>query len=142
MDNNHVRKLDESELDRSRIDQQWYVPHHPVTYANKPELRRGCNAASKYNGVSVNDKLIAGPDSSQSLVAIVSRFRQYSIPVTADIEAMFLQVKVPDTECMYLQFLRRDNPTKRVEVFELKVLPSVRTADSSRLEGTINTIIR
>ena len=38
--------------------------------------------------------------------------------MTADIEAMFLQVKVPSAECKFLRFLWRDDSTKPVKVYE------------------------
>ena len=37
---------------------------------------------------------------------------------TAEIEAMFLQVKVPPEYCKVLQFLWRDNPDEPVKVYE------------------------
>ena len=43
-----VRILDEAELENTKSDLQWYVPHFPVLNPNKPDkVRRVCNAASK-----------------------------------------------------------------------------------------------
>ena len=68
LQNGYVRKLDEKELDETKDERQWYVPHHPVINPHKPEkVRRVCNAAAKYKGESLNDKLLAGPDLLQSL---------------------------------------------------------------------------
>ena len=59
-----VRILDAEELENTKTDLQWYVPHLP----NKQyKVRRVCNAASKFGGVSLNDNLMAGPDLLQSL---------------------------------------------------------------------------
>ena len=110
MDNKQVRELDDSELNSTKSDQQWYVLHHPVTNPNKPErLLRVCNAASKYNCLPLTDENLAGHDLMQSLVGFVFQFRQYSITATAEVEAMFLQVKVPVMECKFLLLLWRDN---------------------------------
>ena len=57
------------------------------------EVRRVCNAASKFGGVSLNDNLIGVPDLLQSLKGNIFRFREKQIALTADVEAMFLQVK-------------------------------------------------
>ena len=55
-----VRVLDEAELEYTKSDLQWYVPHLPVLNPNKPgKVRRVCNAASKFEGVSLNDNLMA-----------------------------------------------------------------------------------
>ena len=63
-----VRILDEAEIENTKTDLQWYVPHLPVLNPNKPnEVKRVCNAASKFGGVSLNDSLMAGPDLLQSL---------------------------------------------------------------------------
>ena len=41
----------------------WYLPHHPVVNPNKPgKVRRVANAASMFQGISLNSCLKAGPD--------------------------------------------------------------------------------
>ena len=86
-----VRILDEAELENTKSDLQWYVPHLPVLNPNKPDkVRRVCNAASKFGGVSLNDNLMAGPDLLQSLIGIIFKFREKQIALTADVEAKFL----------------------------------------------------
>ena len=102
LQNDYVRKLEERELGETKDERQWYVTHHPVNNPRKTEkVRRVCNAAAKYKWESLNDKLSTGPDLLQNLVGIIFRFREHQIALTADIEAMFLQVKVPpkSVEC-------------------------------------------
>ena len=66
-----VRILDEAEIENTKTDLQGYVPHLPVLNPNKPDkVRRVCNAASKFGGVSLNENLMAGPDLLQSLIGI------------------------------------------------------------------------
>ena len=77
-----------------------------------------CNAASKFRGIYLNDNLLTGPDLLQNLIGIIFRFREQKIAITADIEAMFLQVKVPPEECKVLRFLWRDNPNEPIKVYE------------------------
>ena len=114
-----VRILDEAEIENTKTDLQWYVPHLPVLNPNKPDkVRRVCNAASKFGGVSLNDNLMAGPDLLQSLIGIIFRFREKEIALTADVEAMFLQVRVPPTDCKVLKFLWRENHTDPISVYE------------------------
>ena len=107
------------ELEAKKSERQWYVPHHPVENPNKPgKVRRVCNAASKFRGISLNDNLLTGPDLLQNLIGIIFRFREQKIAITADIEAMFLQVKVPSEDCKVLRFLWRDNTNEPVKVYE------------------------
>ncbi|XP_075259863.1 uncharacterized protein LOC142351609 [Convolutriloba macropyga] len=73
----------------------WYLPHHPVINKQKPDkIRRVTNAASKYEGTSLNDALLTGTDLFCNLHGLLLRFRQYSVAITADIEAMFMQIGI------------------------------------------------
>ena len=115
----YVRKLDQAELNETKDKLQWYLPHHPVIKPHKAEkVRRLCNAAAKYQGVALNDKLLLGPDLLQSLIGIISRFREHQIALSANIEAMFLQVAVPKDDSRYLRFLWREDPERREEIDE------------------------
>ena len=115
----YVRKIDQTELNETRKDLQWYLPHHPVINPHKPEkVRRVCNAAAQYQGVALSDKLLSGPDLLQSLVGIIFRFREHQIALSADIEAMFPQIGVPSADSRCQRFLWRDNPEQRIEFYE------------------------
>ena len=114
-----MRVLDEAELENTRSDLQWYVPHLHVLNTNKPDkVRRVCNAASKFGGFSLNDNLMAGPDLLQSRIGIIFRFREKQNALTADVEAKFLQVKVPPADCKILRFLWKENNTEPISVYE------------------------
>ena len=114
-----MRILDEADIENTKADLQWYVPHLPVLNPNKPDkVRRVCNAASKFGGVSLNDNLMAGPDLLQLLIGIIFRFREKKIAWRADVEAMFLQVKVPPADCKVLRLLWRENNTDPISVYE------------------------
>ena len=115
----YVQKVDQAELNETKDKLQWYLPHHPVINPHKPEkVRRVCIAAAKYQGVALNDKLLSGPDLLQSLIRIIFRFPEHQIALSADIEAMFLQVAVPKDDSRCLRFLWREDPEQRIEVYE------------------------
>ena len=115
----YVRKFDETEINENRNRLQWYLPHHPVINPHKPgKVRRVCNVAAKYQGVTLNDKLLSGPDLLQSLIGIIFRSREQQIALSADVEAMFLQVAVPNDDSLCLRFLWREDPERRIEVYE------------------------
>ena len=95
----YVRKVEQAELNETRNRLQWYLTHHAVINPHKPEKVRGvCNAAAKYQGVALSDKLPSGPDLLQSLIGVIFRFREHQIALSAYIEAMFLQVAVPNDD--------------------------------------------
>ena len=115
----YVRTVDQAELNETKDKLQWYLPHHPVINRHKPEkVRRLCNAAAKYQGVALNKKLLSGPDLLRCLIGIIFRFREHQIALSADIEAMFLQVAVPNDDSRCLRFLWREDPEQRIEVYE------------------------
>ena len=91
-------------------DRTWYLPIHPVFNANKPGKVRVVNdAAAKYQGISLNDSLTTGPDLLNGLIGILLNFRIEKIAIVADIEAMFHQVRVNETDADSLRFLWTDD---------------------------------
>ncbi|CAB3996126.1 Hypothetical predicted protein, partial [Paramuricea clavata] len=69
-------------------------------HAQKPDKTRIVfDCAAKFNGESLNQHLLTGPDLANSLVGVIIRFRQESIAVVADIESMFYQVLVEPKDC-------------------------------------------
>jgi len=63
------------------------------------------DAAALHDGVSLNSQLNRGPDLTNSLLGVLLRFRQERIVLAADIQSMFLQVKVPAEDADGLRFL-------------------------------------
>ena len=90
---------------------------------NQPEqtwgkVRRLCNAASEFEGHSLNKSLFIGPDLLQNLELIIVWFREKSFGMSADIEAMFLQVQVPPEDAKYLRFVWRENQSDDISTYE------------------------
>lgn len=83
----------------------WYIPHTAVYHPVKQKLRVVFDCAASYQGMSLNDQLLQGPDLTSSLIGVVIRFRQKPVAVMADVEAMFHQVKVADDDSNLLRFL-------------------------------------
>ena len=86
-------------------DSVHYLVHHGVYHPQKKKIRVVFDGSAKYNGSSLNDNLLQGPDLANSLVGVLTRFRQAPIAFTADIESMFYQVRVPQKQHDYLRFL-------------------------------------
>ena len=102
--NGYAEPVPENALDRS--GQVWFLPHHGVTHpVKRDKLRVVFDCACQYEGISLNEELLQGPDLTNSLTTVLLRFRQEPIAFMADIEGMFLQVKVPETQRDFLRFL-------------------------------------
>ena len=84
----------------------WYLPHHGIYHPKKPgKIRVVFDCSAKSEGVSLNDRLLQGPDLTNSLVGVLTRFREDPVAFMGDVEAMFHQVKVPPEQHDYLRFL-------------------------------------
>ncbi|XP_043191513.1 uncharacterized protein LOC122364821 [Amphibalanus amphitrite] len=101
LEDGHAEAAPEAREDSWR----WYLPHFAVRHPTKETLRVVFDCASKYRGTSLNDTLLQGPDLTTPLVDVLLRFRQNPCAFTGDIEAMFLQVSVPESQRDYLRFL-------------------------------------
>ncbi|XP_033101162.1 uncharacterized protein LOC117104423 [Anneissia japonica] len=96
-------KGDKPDENNSRI---WYIPHHGVYHPQKAnKFRVVFDCAAKFQGISLNDMLLQGPDLTNSLIGVLVRFRQHEIALMSDIEGMFLHVKVPEADRDALIFL-------------------------------------
>ena len=84
----------------------WYLPHYPVTHSLEPnKVRVVYDCGGKYGGTSLTQQLLQGPDQKHKLVGVLSRFRQESVGMVADVESMFLQMLVEPKDCDVLIFL-------------------------------------
>ena len=55
----------------------WYIPHHGIYHPNKPgKIRVVFDYSAKYQGTSLNDNLLQGPDLTNRLIGVLARFRR------------------------------------------------------------------
>ena len=102
----YARRVPQYQKESNFVGKTWFIPHHSVYHPHKP--RKICvvfDCSAKYKGKSLNDLLLKGPGLTNSLLGVLTRFRQEHVAVMADIEAIFHQVKVPDTDRSFLRFL-------------------------------------
>ena len=84
---------------------QWFLPHFGVRHPQKQKIRVVFDCAAQHHGRSLNDTLLQGPDLANPLIDVLVRFREQPYAFTGDLEAMFMQVLVPETQRDYLRFL-------------------------------------
>ena len=100
----------------------YYIPHHGVYYHKKPDkIRVVFDCSAKYKGESLNDHLLRGPDLTNTLVGVLSRFRQEPVAFMCDIEQMFYQFKVNQDHCDFLRFLWWKDGNHEDEVVEYRM---------------------
>lgn len=108
--NNYIEKGHAENVPKEELEPKdrpvWYLPHHPVMHPLKPDkVRVVYDCAAKYRQMSLNQQLLQGPDHTNQLVGVLSRFRQETVGMVADIEEIFHQVLVEPRDCDTLRFL-------------------------------------
>ena len=120
-DKGYAKKVSNEDL---LLNERWYLPHHPVFHPQKPDkVRVVFDCAAKYRGASLNEQLLQGPDLTNTLVGVLTRFRQEPVAFVSDIEAMFYQVQVCPTDSNYLRFLwwSNGNFNQEPEEYQMRV---------------------
>lgn len=133
------------------LDQAYYLPHHPINYdpaKAKGKFRVVFNAsAPSSNGVSFNDQQLKGPKLQSDLVEIFMRFRLWRFAMTADIKAMFRQVRVDESEYNFQRILYREEPHLPLKQYAITVVSwgmtsagfnAVRALRQCAVDGTEN----
>jgi hypothetical protein len=83
--------------------QEWFLVHHAVYHNHKPKVRVVFDCSLKFQGVSLNDRLLQGPDLTNNLLGVLLRFREASDAVVSDVKKMYYQVKVPSSQANFLK---------------------------------------
>ena len=88
-----------------------YVPHHGVTNIHKPgRVRVVFDASAKYQGTSLNANLLPGINVLNNLVNVITKFQTGKYAIIGDIEKLFHQVKVCESDIDALRFVWREKP--------------------------------
>lgn len=120
LDNKHA----ELAPPRTKNKETWYLPTFGVYHPQKPgKIRVVFDSSAKFDGVSLNDVLLSGPNLNNTLVGVLLRFRKEPVAITADIEQMFYCFVVQEDHRDYLRFLwYEDNDlTKEVVDYRMRV---------------------
>ena len=115
----HAERVPHDELQNKQV---WYLPHHGVYHPKKPDkLRVVFDCSAEYNGQSLNNHLLQGPDQINSLTGVLCRFRQEKVAFVCDIEGMFHQVNVAPEHRDYLRFLWSADITSPLSEYRMTV---------------------
>lgn len=84
---------------------KWFIPHHGVYHPKTRKFRIVMDCSAQYNGRSLNNELLQGPDTTNLLLGVLLRFRQHAVPFMGDLEQMYYQIYVPENHRSLLRFL-------------------------------------
>lgn len=103
-------------------EKSFYLPHHGVWKVDSKttKLRVVFDASSKSaSGVSLNDRLLVGPNVNEPLFNVFTRWRTYKFAFCADIEKMYRQVLVAREDADFQRIVWRDSPDQPLEHYRL-----------------------
>ena len=121
---------DELEVEQGKA---WWLPIFPVSHPSK-KLRLVYDSKAQFQGVSLNDVLMKGPDRNNKLLGVLLRFRKENVGFASDVESMFNQFHVTKSDSNYLRFFwfknnKPDEPLiqyrAKVHIFGNKPSPAV-----------------
>lgn len=99
LENGHAERAPEPELNR----EYWYLPIFGVYHPQKKDrIRMVFDSSAKYQGVSLNDVLMKGPNLMNNLIGVFLRFR---VGVIADLQQLFYSFLVHPTDKDFLRFI-------------------------------------
>ena len=125
---------DDQNLDNGKVN---YVPHTGVYHPKKPgKIRVVFDCSAEYEGVSINDCLLRGPNLTNGLVGVLCRFRLEEVAIVADIKSMFHQFFVNKDDRDLLRFLWWPNGDTRQPVNEYRM--KVHLFDAASSPGCAN----
>ncbi|XP_065080970.1 uncharacterized protein LOC135703620 [Ochlerotatus camptorhynchus] len=117
----YIHVASKSELAEFQPDKVWYLPLSVVVHPKKPgKVRLVWDAAAAVNGVSLNSKLLKGPDMLTPLPSVLSKFREREVGFGGDIREMYLQMMVRKAD-KRARFVFRGNSAEEFKVYIIDV---------------------
>ncbi|XP_043486648.1 uncharacterized protein LOC122514076 [Polistes fuscatus] len=101
----HLRTLPE---DKATPLSTYYILHHAILNEKSAttKLRVVFDASAKSkSGIWLNDALAIGPNIQDDLFSIIARFRTYAYVITADIQKMYRQIRVDESQLILVEKL-------------------------------------
>lgn len=109
----------------SKAKELFYLPHQPVVKASSltTKLRVVFDGSAKTStGVSLNQKLLSGPNIQQDSWAIMVRFRGHQFVMTADIKMRFRQIWIAEEDRDLQRIIWRYDSSNAAQVYILNTI--------------------
>ena len=118
----HIEEVPVDEYHAAK-GKRWFVPIFAVRNVKKSKTRMVFDSSASYGGVSLNSVLLQGPDRNNDLRAVLMRFRNGTIGVSADIEHMFHSFHLPKPHRDYVRFFwfKNNLPSEPIVQWRAKV---------------------
>lgn len=119
----YVRSATERDI-KSEWPNVWYLPMSLVVNENKIPIktRNVYDASAIYQGVSLNQALLMGPNLLVDMLCPLMRFRMFKYAVTGDVKSMFHRIKICERDQQVQRILWRENQEKSLQVYIQQVM--------------------
>ncbi|XP_058816669.1 uncharacterized protein LOC131679942 [Topomyia yanbarensis] len=118
----YCHKASKIELGNADANRVWYLPLNVVLNPKKPgKIRLVWDAAATVDGVSLNSRLLKGPDLLTSLLSVICKFRERAIAFGGDVREMYHQLRIREADKSAQRFLFRFDPEKSPDVYVMDV---------------------
>jgi len=101
-----------------KTDRSFYIAH----FSTGVKFRVVFDLAKPFEGVSVNNQLLSGPDDVTALVGVLTRFRQEPVAFACDISQMFHRILTYPRDSDSLRFFWFENDSLDGGVVEMAML--------------------
>ena len=104
---------------------RYFIPTFMVVRADKATsaYRLVVDGARKFQGTSINDRLLPGPSMIHHIFDVLCRFRMGSFAFTCDVQTMYLNVKVDPKDRKYLGIFFREAANQPLRTVQLTSHP-------------------
>ncbi|XP_062537760.1 uncharacterized protein LOC134206081 [Armigeres subalbatus] len=117
----YAHEATETELIALDCSKVWYVPLNIVYNPRKKKYRLVWDARAEVRGVSLNSKLLKGPDMLTALPAVICKFREREVGFGADIKEMYHQLRIREEDKRAQRFLFRNDTSEKPTVYVMDV---------------------
>ncbi|XP_055591483.1 uncharacterized protein LOC129743473 [Uranotaenia lowii] len=123
VDKGYAHRITEQEIKDTEPGKAWYLPINYVLNPNKPgKVRIVWDAAAKVQGVSLNDRLLKGPDMISSLPSVIHCFRERKVAFGGDIREMFHQIRIRSQDRQAQRFLFGSDSKGEPQIYVMDVV--------------------
>lgn len=114
----YVRSASERDM-KTKWPNIWYLPMSLVVNSNKFPIktRNVYDASARYQGTSLNDNLLMGPNLLVNILKPLMRLRMYKYAISGDVKSMFHRIRICERDQQVQRILWRQNLNEEMQCF-------------------------
>lgn len=106
----------------STYEEYYFIPHHGIISERKKFRVVFDGSAQTTSGQSLNDIQMKGERLQDNLADIILRFRLHEIALTADVQQMYRQILINESQRNLQLIFFRENPLNEIKIYRLNTV--------------------